>query len=109
MTETLGDRIRARRQAMQDMIDEAQDAAQAWAQNFTNAATVAVQTWAQNYTDAAKVVIKTYVDNQIASALSTAKTYVDNQIATTTTYVNQQNSALSTQIAKVITDNNLQP
>lgn len=109
MTETLGDRIRARRQAVQDMADAAQDAAQAWAQSYTNAANTAVRTWAKNYTDAAGALIKAYVDNQITVALATAKTYVDNQITATKSYVDQQNASLSAQITKVVTDNNLQP
>jgi hypothetical protein len=109
MTDPLGDRIRVRRALLQDMADAAQDAAQNWAQNYADAIHTAVQSWAKNYTDVAKAAIKTYVDNQITAVLGTSKTYVDSQILVTKAYVDQQNSALSAQITKVVTDNNLQP
>lgn len=62
MTETLGDRIRAKRERVQVVGDTARDAAKEYAQNLRD-------------------VLKTYVDNQINQTRNQSKTYVDNQIA----------------------------
>lgn len=55
MTDTLGDRIRAKRQRGQAAADGARNAAKDWAKN--------------------------YIDSQITAAKSVLKTYVDNRIA----------------------------
>ena len=100
--DTLGDRIRARRERIRQVAEIAR---------------LAAQDWAKEYTDNAKVLIQTYVDNQITAALETAKTYVDNQLAQSKTYVDNQILAAKAagktytdaQIASLVTKNNLLP
>lgn len=83
---TLGEKIAARRNQLQQVIDEGRQAA---------------QKWAEQYTDETRTLITTVVNSQIEIALRQAQMYVDDQIATTAkTYVDDQ-------IEKLKTDNDL--
>lgn len=85
---TLGERIKARRDLLQDVADAARGAAQDWSKGYTDQIRTAVITYVDNRMDTAKSYVdsqigaaKTYVDGKIVAVTATAKTYVDNQIA----------------------------
>lgn len=75
MADTLGDRIRHRRQVVQTAADAARQDA---------------QDWAKDYSDNIHAAVRAYIDEQVGIA----KTYVDDQIAVTKTYVDTQVEAV---------------
>lgn len=89
MPDSLGDRIRARRERDDGLLSIVKEEVQEWARDYTDHMRDTLRTYADNLRDALKV----YVDNQNTLTRSQSKTYVDNQIAA--------------KIAKLATDNGL--
>lgn len=103
---TLGDRIKASRQAFIGLTDQAREDAIEWACQYADDIRDAIRDYIDNqvvvqlrsYVDAARDQVKTYVDNQILTTQAQSKAYVDSKDA-----------ALGARIDSLIAHNGLTP